>query len=216
MTESSALIFISTNNVAFPRGGMMKFSNKTTVAAILWVLGVTSAYADEMAPSSKNFYVLGAVGQSKWDLGDAGGVPTVNDTDTAWKLQLGYKFNRYLAIEGGYIDMGGFDMSGNRPSDGKPVRGTGSGYAVNVAAVGSLPLGDEFSLFGKLGLAWVSGSGAVTVGGVTTDSFSGSETKANYGAGLNWDFSRELALRAEYERIQDNADIWSVGIAFKF
>src|SRR6185369_15735790 len=31
---------------------------------------------------------------------------TLDKTDTGWKAYLGYRFNRFFALEGGYVDLG--------------------------------------------------------------------------------------------------------------
>ncbi len=184
-------------------------------------------------------YVLGSVGQSdlrvdKSKLDDlvrtAGGTnvsSSLDSKDTAYKLQLGYQFNPYFAVEGGYVDLGKANYSASY------TQGTASGNLKvtgwNIAAVGIYPLSDAFSMFGKLGVidAKVEGSGSGTglAGdiGITANS---TKWRANYGLGLTYNATRNLGVRLEWERFdkvgetdkttQFNADLISVGLQFSF
>ncbi|MDR0480377.1 MAG: outer membrane beta-barrel protein, partial [Gallionellaceae bacterium] len=150
--------------------------------AVALLLGIPAAQA-------QNFYVLGSIGQSKIKgLGSAdeytaeltgagltGVSASVDDSDTAYKLQLGYQFNKYFALEGGYFDLGKAGVNGQFTGGRYDFTFKASG--VNVSALGILPLSDDFSIFGKLGAAYTSakadnfatatGGGSVT--GVASD-----------------------------------------------
>ncbi|HEV7821010.1 MAG TPA: outer membrane beta-barrel protein, partial [Burkholderiales bacterium] len=84
------------------------------------------------------------------------GTSAISGIDTAWKLFGGYQFNQYIAAEGGYTNLGKFNVNSTVAG---PVAGTGAGTweAKNiwsVAAVGSLPITPQFAAIGKLGLAY--------------------------------------------------------------
>ncbi len=88
---------------------------------------------------------------------------------------------------------------------------------LNISAVGTIPLGSGFALFGKAGLfAWESEANDVT-GGVP---FSGKEdgTDLSFGIGASYDFTKNFAIRAEWERFKavGDIDLLSVGIVYKF
>ena len=86
-------------------------------------------------------YLGAALGQSKlkeWcDTGGSAGITLTSceDTETAWKLFAGYRFNRYLAVEGSYIDWGETTATA---SNGISVSASQRSYG--LAAVGSAPL----------------------------------------------------------------------------
>ncbi|HEU5282508.1 MAG TPA: outer membrane beta-barrel protein, partial [Burkholderiales bacterium] len=84
---------------------------RTTLGTMLIVAGLllTAGPAPAFAQDEAGFYVGGGIGQSELkDACDGDGltVTDCDDTDTAWKLFAGYWFNKYFAVEGGYIDFG--------------------------------------------------------------------------------------------------------------
>ena len=197
-----------------------------SVAAILSI-SMASALAND-------WYVVGSVGQSKakdykssFDSGLPGGGLTSNmdDKDTGYKVQLGYKFNPNWAIEGGYVDLGKFNY--NATYTGGNASGQVKVDGWNLVGVGTVPINDQFSLFGKLGFidAKVEGSLYSTTPG---NSGSASKTKgrANWGVGANYNVTKAWGLRAEWERFsklgdsgtmgESDVDLLSVGAVFNF
>jgi OmpA-OmpF porin, OOP family len=144
----------------------------------------------------------------------AGGVTSCDEKDTAWKLFGGYQFNRHFALEASYFDYG--SITANGQTFGVPFRITGDATAFGVAAVGILPLANQFSLFGKLGLLRteldLSASG---VGGSASES--DSDTGLHIGVGAMFDMGRNFSIRAEWERNDEaEIDMISVGVRFRF
>src|SRR5713101_6836401 len=89
-------------------------------------------------------YLVGMVGQTKFnqDATDTTGLTnaSVKDTGTGIKLGGGYAFNRNLAVEGAYVDVGKATISGTNCSCDAKASGP------VVVAVGMLPLGNQFTL----------------------------------------------------------------------
>ena len=74
--------------------------------------------------------------------------------DRGYKAQIGYRFNRNFAVEGGYMDLGRYTYHADGTAPITATRdGKGPMDALNVVAVGSLPLTEQFSPIGKLGVA---------------------------------------------------------------
>jgi OmpA-OmpF porin, OOP family len=86
----------------------------------------SSRYDSSRYDSSRydsGWYLGANIGQSRSDIDNEritqnllqGGLSTAsfdeNDRDTGFKLLGGYQFNRYMAIEGGYFDLGKFDFT---------------------------------------------------------------------------------------------------------
>ena len=187
-----------------------------------------------------NWYVLGAVSHSSTSLSrggldrqlsDAGATGlSSDDSDNShyqWRLQLGYHVNDWLALEGGYIDVG---KSRYRASyDGGSAEAKWKAGGVDLAALGILPVNDTFSVFGKLGVIdakvktnWsASGAPASLSGGHE-------ETRAEplYGIGGMMKLTDNASLRVEYERINNlgdsaktgkaDADLVSLGLQYRF
>lgn len=136
---------------------------------------------------------------------------SVDDTDTAWKIQAGYRFNKNLAIEGGYAKLGELAY---RAAITAPVTETGvvaidmDGW--NLDVVGRLPFNDSISGFAKLG-AFVYNldyqcTGTVYCG---TASRSASGTSLHYGLGVDYVFAGSWFARAEYEVFANVGDSMS-------
>jgi OmpA-OmpF porin, OOP family len=106
------------------------------------------------------------------------------DTTTAFKLLAGYQFNPTFGVEAGWVHHGSSDVKlSGLVATLKPE----SFYAAGTA---TLPLGNQFALFGKLGLA------------NHRTKFSGStntNTQAFAGVGLSYAFTQTISGVVEYE-----------------
>ena len=132
------------------------------------------------------FYAGASVGQSKADCNASGG--SCDDKDTAYRVFGGYKFHPNIAVEGGYSPLG--ETSATIGSS----KITAEANAWDIVGVGSWPLGNNFSVLGKLGFynAEVKLGGPVSGKKTTTD--------LTYGLGGQYDFNRNLGLRLEWNR----------------
>ena len=147
------------------------------------------------------------------------------DSGSGYRFKLGYKYSRYLAVEGELVDTG--PASSSNPFAGPATlspsfRSTGFG----VDTVATLPLW-RFSFYGRLGA--YRGDARGGFGGYATsllpDHFSRG-ARWRYGLGLRYDFTRSLGVRAEVERHSpfgsslgteaDAADQLSVGVSWRF
>src|SRR5918999_616226 len=113
-------------------------------------LALTIAFAGPAFAQDTAFYVGGALGQAQVDI-DCTGATSCDEKDTSWKIFGGYQFNRNLAIELGYINFGEATASGPTPPFGTTSVKFES-TAFELVGVGSMPIADRFSIFGKLGL----------------------------------------------------------------
>jgi OOP family OmpA-OmpF porin len=163
--------------------------------------------------SDRGWYVGGSIGQTK----DKESCPTTSCDlkDSGWKLFGGYRLNRNFAIEGAYTDLGSFNAGGTFL--GAPANVNVDVTSWSASAVGILPLGaDRFSLFGKAGVAFTKYDGSGSVGG-----FSGgnrdNETEFLWGLGAAYHFTRNLGVRAEYERWnKSDLEMISIGVQYNF
>lgn len=191
--------------------------------------------APALAQDSYTYFGLGA-GPSRVKIDDtslsqglAGTGLTVSsisrdEKDTAYKIFGGYQFNRAIALEVGYFDLGKFGFAVNTAPPG--VFATQfKAQGANVDLVGTLPLSDNWSVLGRIGAHYAktranfSGTGAV---GVLRTSASERETNGKLGLGLQYAFSRGFLMRAEAERyrISDavgghgNVNVASISLVF--
>lgn len=177
----------------------------------LAVLGLAAAVASAAPAFAQDtgFYAGFHLGQSSSS--DAcTGIPSCDDKDTAWKILGGYQFNKYVAAELGYTDLGAASAPGAK------LEAT----AFEVVAVGSFPVMDKLSIYGKLGL-FRGDAEATGPGG----SVSETNTDMTWGIGVRYDFTRNLGVRGEWQQykglgggalVETDVDVISVGVLWKF
>jgi OmpA-OmpF porin, OOP family len=156
-------------------------------------------------------YVGGALGQSKLKDWCTGGTFTgCDDSDTSWKLLGGYRFNRYVGVEASYIDWG--EVSA-RFNTGAQVAAKQHSYG--LAAVGAVPLGDRFELFGKAGfLKTEQETRRITPNPLSVNR---DETEFHYGLGAKYAFTRNWAVRGEWEKTDKlKVELLSIGVEYRF
>lgn len=166
----------------------MKIKNVIAIAALAGAAFSLPAMA-QMRMSSA--YIGGGIGQSKFKDGCAGGTfPGVScdDKDTAFRLFGGYQFNRNIAAELGYADLGKAKASGLGITQEAKVT------AWDLSAVGTFPVWQQLSVLGRLGAYY--GKGKLS-GPVSSDK---NTTNVTFGLGAQYDLSRNLGLRAEWQR----------------
>lgn len=189
-------------------------------AAVLAAAGALSAQAAD-------FYVGGSAGSSKYKTdGDQvqDGSLTLRLTDksdTGLKIFGGAEITSNFAVEAGYVDLGKLKFSGN--AAGSPFTGDIRGTGLFIDAVGQLPVANDFTLFGKLGVFSGKAKVSVNVSGVGSGSDSDSGTDVTFGLGAGYAITKNLSVRGEWERFRfkvygdkSDADLVSVGLSYKF
>src|SRR6202790_5555995 len=161
-------------------------------------------------------------------LGDGFTVTSISNDEHhfGFKAFGGYEFNRYFALESGYFDLGRFGFTADTTPPGS-LRGNIKIKGGNFDLVGSVPIGDKFSLFARAGLNYADAKDNFTgSGSVTAVDPSPHKSAANYkyGFGAQYDFTRSLGMRIEGERYRINdavgnkgdVDLYSVGLVYRF
>lgn len=168
--------------------------------------------------ASAQAFVGGSIGQSDMDGSITQdlvtSLTTFDGKDTGFKVFGGYMFNQYFGVEGAYVDLGEASYNGTffgQPATGGRVEITG----FNVAALGSYPVTPEFSVFGKIGLFIWDAEASDSIGLAKAD---GSDI--SFGLGVSYNFTRNLGVRAEWERFKvvndADADLLSIGFVYRF
>jgi OOP family OmpA-OmpF porin len=196
---------------------MKRAELKTALA----ILGLAAAIGAGPATAQDQGWYLGAhIGQVKAkDACDGAGALglSCDNKDTAWRILGGYQLNRNLAFELGYNDGGEVSVSGGGVSVSIEAK------LWDLVAVGSWPFTPNFSAYGKLGLYRADTD--LTSDTALIPSASESNTDLTYGIGVRWDFTRNLAVRAEYQIYKDvgggdigesDAEVMSVGVIWRF
>lgn len=131
-----------------------------------------------------------------------------DDSDIAIGVFGGYQFHKYFGAELGYTDLG---------QASAPGAGDAKAKGFELSGVGTFPITERFSIYGKLGFfRWdVDASGQ-----------SASGTDLTYAVGVQWNFTKRFGLRAQYQMYKDvgddattgttDVDVIGIGVVFKF
>lgn len=165
------------------------------------VFGLTLAcLAASSVAAAPPWYVGGALGVS--DFGSCPDSASCDGSDQAYKVYAGYRFNRHLAVEAGYSDLGKTTaIAGDSVTETKP-RG------ITAHVVGLWPFTERFSLLGRLGVIY--GDSKVT-GTAATRNEKGTELA--WGAGVHFDLMPDVALRLEWERFRLRTEVDAISLA---
>ena len=215
----------------------MKLTNVTSVLGLAALAALTSPGA--MAQGQDSGWYGGAnVGRSAATVDDerinrgllgngfTSSALVADDRSTGYKIFGGYQLNRNFALEGGYFDLGNFGYTATTVPTGT-LDGRIKLRGLNLDLVGTVPLGEKFSVFGRAGLNYAQahdsfgGTGAVRVANPNPRK---NDTNYKLGLGLQYALSESLALRAEAERYRVNdaignrghVDLVSVGLIYRF
>jgi OmpA-OmpF porin, OOP family len=184
--------------------------SKTILATVGFAAAAAFAGAALAQSQESGAYVGLSIGQTKAKDGCSAGAAfgiSCDDKDTAWKIFGGYQFNRYAAAEAAYTDLG--KVKGSSPAGSFEAKSN----AWELVGVGSYPIGTSgFAPYAKLGLY----RGETKTSGVVT----GKDTSNDWtgGLGVRYDFMRNFAVRAEWQRYNGDSDIdvFSIGALYKF
>lgn len=169
---------------------------KTIISALtLATLIATAAHQVSAATADEGLYVAGAIGQSKYDIGNLPG----KKKDNTYQIALGYQFNANVGAELGYIDFGKLNSSGVK----------GQAKATTVSMILTAPLSDEFAIYARLGIAStqreVSGFG-VRVNERKTESYPG--------IGARYNFTKSVGATLEYTKL-NNSDVSALTVGLR-
>lgn len=137
---------------------------------------------------------------------------TLDKRDTGWKAYAGWRFNRFLAAEAGYADLGKASFNttivaapvGTTPAPPFPIQATAEARGVFLSALAHWPFTERFSVFVKAGVfrSEAEFTEVIPATGITRVSRTDRRTDANYGAGLQWHFTPTVGLRVEWEQFR--------------
>ena len=156
---------------------------KHTLKAIAGIAALSSfaAFAQQSSSSlagDNGFYVGGNYGYLKVD-----GDNDFDDDNDVWQGLVGYRFNDYIAIEGGIVDFGSYGNEFGKAST--------DGYT--AAVKGTLPLNDMFSVYAKAGQLWSETEYRADAIGFDDD-----DESLFIGAGVSYAVTKQFLVNAEY------------------
>jgi OmpA-OmpF porin, OOP family len=190
----------------------MIINSKGLAVAVIFGATVSPAMAAD------SFYAALDVGQTTGTdicTGLPAGVSGCKDTASLVRVAGGYQFTPMWGAEVSYGDYG------------KASAGTGFGLSVDwqlsglqISGTGTFPIAPGLSLIGKLGIAQTD----LKVSGGGTSS-TATSTNLAIGVGAQYDFTKNISVRAQYEDLGDVGDsntgktkvtLLSAGVVFKF
>ena len=144
----------------------------------------TSSGNNDGAGGLNQYYFGGTIGAS--DASNyCSGSANCEDGDTAWKIFGGYKVSENLSAEASYVNLGDLHKTTSGGTENADIT------ALTATAVGSMPITEQFDVFGKVGaMRWSSNN---TVG--SQDGFG-----LTYGIGAKMRLNETTKLRAEWEK----------------
>lgn len=159
-------------------------------------------------PYTSYGYVGGAIGRSDYEQDSC--LLFCDDRATGFKVFTGGQVNQWFGVELAYVNLGEVDRNGG------DIRAQG----LNLNLVGTVPLGSQFKVFGKLGTIYGYTRTRAPAGQPAghEDSF-----RLAYGLGVQADINRNWAVRGDWDRYRfeypgrkDDADLYSIGVVYKF
>lgn len=160
---------------------------KIAIAAALAVLASSSFAAD-----ANKFYVGGDIGSTKLD---------GFDRETSYGGFAGYNITSTVAVEVGYRRLASYDDFGGDLDLNQTA----------ISAIGSLPVGNGFGIYGRLGYNRVEVKASAG-----RYSASDSVNRALYGIGATYAFTPAISGRLEVQRPSSDSTNFSAGVSFQF
>jgi OmpA-OmpF porin, OOP family len=181
-----------------------------SIAVATLALGVAGA------AQGADFYVGAGLGSSAlWE--DEAAISVTDRQDVGYKLWGGVQFNPFLAVELGWADMGKADISATTAAG--TAKGTLAVEGWFLDLVGTYEVRPGWSLLGRIGM--FNGKAKVSVNGA--GSTSDTNTDFKFGIGVQYDLSKTINVRGEWERGQldvhgtsGHGDLLSVGLNYRF
>ena len=205
-------------------------------AIVAFAVVVSSGVAHAQSADKAGWYAGIDIGRSRLGMNGSdvdgafanqgiGSSTSLDQTDTSLGFNAGYRFNNYFALEGAYQRLGSFDYSASTGSD--TIDGKFKASALSLSGVGFYPLSSQWSLYGKAGLTRTDAKlEANSESGLTpTENTSHTGTGLLFGAGLTYDFARNLYAKAgwdRYSKVGDSStgsgpvDLYMVGVGMRF
>jgi OmpA-OmpF porin, OOP family len=186
--------------------------NKFT-AILLGSFTVTSTFSNMAYAGDQGFYTGANLGIGKPNINMPNG--TDKSSSAVAGVFLGYKFNKYIGVEGEYTGIG-------KVTDN--LKGSAKGDAASLSAIGFLPLNDEFNLYGKLGVAHTKTKVTSSLAPIND----ATRNSVTYGLGGEYNFNKNVGMRVGWDHYNAavdtavnnkknaNANVVSVGVVYNF
>src|SRR5690554_5033510 len=169
---------------------------KKIVAAVLLIMFFSPVYA------SDGFYLEGMFGTATHepDLEEFG-LAGVEQSSGTYGMFLGYKFNKHFAVELGWQSYGDAKFNSNITYQGVNMDLTLESTDINALKYGVrgiIPLGEKFSLSGRLGLSTLNGNRKATATSTQSPYISASEIDSSSVSAVYVGLGAEYSLNEQF------------------
>lgn len=174
------------------------------VAATLAVFTPTMALAEDN--------LVFAVNVGSAELSESFDGFDIDASSTAHRFTVGWRFNDYLTLEGGYHNFGRFDQTVD--IGGAPTNVSLKADGFTLGGSGSLPLTDRVSMFARAGAFFWDGDGEIN--NVTTAA--PEETNLYFGAGARFALTEKLSATVDgsrYDLDGTSSTVLSIGFEYR-
>lgn len=194
-------------------------NNIKSALALLALLAV----AAPAAAQEKAIYLGGSLGYGQYKSTCKRLLVPCDDQDTAWRGFAGYQFNRHLAAELGYGDLGEVTGNGLLPSGAATYKLNSKAW--DLSALASIPIAGRLDALVRLGM-YRARTTEDQEGGFGTLRAGATNSGLTYGAGLGYTLGI-IGLRADWQRYdnvggsaivagEDDIDVFSFGVLVRF
>jgi OOP family OmpA-OmpF porin len=148
------------------------------------------------------------------------------------KFFAGYTFNPYFSVEGGFAYLGDSKVSMDFRNGLNSVGTFNLQYKMNaifIDAVGSLPVGDNWSFIGRIGVSYntvdANFNGQPITYVASSNDTTETKIREKFGAGIDYKLNPQFTARLEWERYkmpdplsdeQFNADTATLSLLYRF
>ena len=175
------------------------------IAAVLAVHIPVTAFADN------GFFLAASVGSA--ELSEDFDGFDVDADSTAYRITAGWRFSDYLAVEGGYHNFGDFEQTFDIAGTPTDVSLKADGFT--LGGVGSIPLGERFDLFGRVGAFFWDGD--ADLNGVTQAT--PEDTNLYLGLGARFKLNERFSITGDgsrYDLDGTTGTVFSLGAELRF
>jgi opacity protein-like surface antigen len=191
--------------------------NKLLVALLATTAAMSAAQAQTVQTQPRGYVGLG-VASIDHSYSTPNGLSVTDKDGYNGNLKVfgGYEATQNWGVEVGYTDLNKADFTYNVA--GLSGRAKADGYQYYVAAKGNYPINDQFSVYGKLGAE----HSARKIRDTGFYDVSDSDTGVYASAGVQYNFTPQWAVTAEYERYGKEKDFgakpdaWTIAARYSF
>lgn len=181
-------------------------------------LGLSSAFANINA--NNGFYIGAGLNSASYIAPDGASFDsTVLPLSLYIRPYVGYRFNDYIALEGGYNDLANDSNAATDTSGPDHYRL----YSFDLAAKGIMPFANGISLFGKAGAAITHQDvfNQILPNGVISVDSNTNQVQPLLGVGISYNFTKNTAAELSFTHLFANGNINDInmlglGITYTF